>query len=408
MGILTGLKLLDFSTLLPGPFATMMMVDMGADVIKVESPYRDDLTKLLPPMDGEVSAVFGHLHRSKRSLALDLKKEEAKEVVYQLIQEYDIVIEQFRPGVMDKLGIGYDKLKEKNPKVIFCSITGYGQTGPLRDRPGHDINYLSIAGISSYSSKKNQPPVPSGIQVADLAGGSMPAVIGILAAVYHREKTGEGQYIDLSITDAAFSLNAIYGSGYLVGGIEPESESMLLNGGTFYDYYETKDHRYLSVGSLEPQFQARLCELIRDGELIKLSNSQRSGDQQAFKEKLTEAIKQKTFDEWLAILGDDFDGCVEPVLNFSEAVNHPQIKARDMIISVPKQPGGAQSQIAFPIKFSTQPAEYRFVGEQTGNHSQDIMEEIGFNQETIEILLQKGVFGKSTNTIGGNEHELNR
>ena len=154
MGILSGLKVLDFSTLLPGPFATMMLADMGADVLKIEAPNREDLVKYEGPMDGEVSAAFAHLNRSKRSLALDLKKPEAKEIVYQLIKEYDIVVEQFRPGVMDKLGIGYEKLKEINPAIIFCSITGYGQTGPLRNQAGHDINYLSLAGVSSYSLEK--------------------------------------------------------------------------------------------------------------------------------------------------------------------------------------------------------------------------------------------------------------
>jgi alpha-methylacyl-CoA racemase len=166
VGILNGLKVLDFTTLLPGPFATMMMADMGAEVIKVESPDRVDLAKHLHPMDGEVSALFGQLQRSKRSLALDLKQPEAREIVYHLVQEYDIVVEQFRPGVMERLGIGYEKLKEINPKVIFCSITGYGQTGPLRDKAGHDINYLALAGAASYSSRKNEAPVPAGIQVA--------------------------------------------------------------------------------------------------------------------------------------------------------------------------------------------------------------------------------------------------
>jgi alpha-methylacyl-CoA racemase len=393
MGILTGLKILDFSTLLPGPFATMMLADMGADVLKVESPHREDMTKHLPPMDGEVSAAFSHLHRSKRSLALDMKIEAAKDVVYQLVKEYDIVIEQFRPGVMEKLGIGYEKLKEINPRVIFCSVTGYGQTGPLRNRAGHDNNYLSLAGVASYSSRKNQAPVPAGIQVADLAGGSMPAVIGILAAVYHRERTGEGQHIDVSITDGVFSLNAMFGSGYLVGGIEPEAESLLLNGGYFYDYYETKDQRYFSVGSLEPQFQAMLCERIGDPSLLKLCSSRRIEDQRAFKEKLTEIFKIKTFTEWLTIFGDDFDGCVEPVLNFSEAVNHPQIKARELVVPVPKSRGGTQQQIAFPIKFSTQPAEYRFTGEQTGTHTDEILQEAGFDTDTIKAFSEKGIFG---------------
>lgn len=395
VGILKGLKVLDFSTLLPGPFATMMLADMGADVIKVESPNREDLVKYFGPMEGEVSATFGHLNRSKRSLALDLKLEESKEIVFQLIQEYDIVIEQFRPGVMDKLGIGYDVLKEINPKLIFCSVTGYGQTGPYRNQAGHDINYLALAGVSSYSFRKDQIPVPAGVQIADIAGGSMPAVIGILAAVYHREKTGEGQSIDISLTDVAFSLNAMSGSGYLAGGVEPEAESLLLNGGSFYDYYETKDHRYLSVGSLEPQFQEMLCELIGDKSLIKLSSSERKEDQQTFKEKLIEVFKQKTFNEWVMILEEGFNGCVEPVLHFSEAVNHPQIKARDMVVSVPKEQGGPQRQIAFPIKFSTKQPVYNFVGVQTGKHSRGILEEAGFDQKTIQTFTQKGVFGKT-------------
>ena len=400
MGILTGLKILDFTTLLPGPFATMMLADMGAEVIKVESPTRDDVTKHLPPMDGEVSAAFAHLNRSKRSLALDLKKDEAKEVVYQLIQEYDIVIEQFRPGVMDRLGIGYETLKQINPKIIFCSITGYGQTGPLRHRAGHDINYLSLAGAASYSSRKGQAPVPAGIQVADLAGGSMPAVIAILAAVYHRSQTGEGQYIDVSITDSVFSLSALFGSGYLVGGMEPEPESLLLNGGHFYDYYETKDHRYFSVGSLEPQFQAKLCNLIGDPNLITLSSSERKDDQQAFKQILIKTFKEKTFNEWLDLLGDDFDGCVEPVLHFSESVEHPHVKARELVVSVPKTDGGSQKQIAFPIKFSTQPAQYRFTGVQTGYHSEEILKEAGFNKETINEFADKGIFGKQVKSKG--------
>ncbi|MFJ7973411.1 CaiB/BaiF CoA transferase family protein [Psychrobacillus sp. NPDC096389] len=391
MGILNGLKVLDFSTLLPGPFATMMLADMGAEVVKVEAPNRTDLVKYLGPMDGDVSATFGHLNRSKRSLALDLKQPEAKEIIYQLIQQYDIVIEQFRPDVMDKLGIGYEQLKEINPKIIFCSITGYGQTGPLRNRAGHDINYLSLAGVTSYSYRKNQIPVPPGVQVADIAGGSMPAVIGILAAVYHREKTGEGQQIDVSLTDVAFSLNAMYGPGYLVGKEEPNPETLLLNGGSFYDYYETKDHRYLSIGSLEPQFQTMLCELIGDPSLIKLSGSTLVEDQQAFKEILIKAIKQKTLEEWVRILENDFDGCIEPVLSFAEAVNHPQLKAREMVVSVPKKNGGTQHQIAFPIKFSTEQAQYQFTGVQTGNDTEEILKEIGLTEEAIYALTKKEI-----------------
>ncbi|MDQ1005329.1 alpha-methylacyl-CoA racemase [Neobacillus niacini] len=393
MGVLNGLKVLDFTTLLPGPFGSMMLADMGADVVKVESPNREDLSKYIPPMIGEVSAVYAQLNRSKKSLALDLKQDEAREIIFKLIEEYDIIIEQFRPGVMDRLGIGYETLKEVNPSIIYCSLTGYGQTGPLRNKAGHDINYLALSGAASYSSRKNQAPVPAGIPVADIGGGSMPVVIGILAAVYHRTQTGEGQHIDVSMMDNIYAYNALSGSGYLAGGEDPEAESLLLNGGTFYDYYETKDGRYFSVGGVEPKFQKELCALLGEPALLSLSGSTKTEDQLQFKEKVKSAFKEKTFDEWLVLLGDDFDGCVEPVLKFSETVNHPQIKAREMIVPVAKLDGGTQDQIAFPIKFSNQSASYRFAGVQTGTHTNEVLKNAGWNDEKIAELTKKGLFG---------------
>ncbi len=394
MGILQGLKILDFTTLLPGPFATMMLADMGAEVMKVESPYREDFIKHLKPSNGEVSATFAHLNRSKRSLALDLKKQEAKEIIYELVKEYDIVIEQFRPGVMQKLGIDYEKLKEINPAIIFCSITGYGQTGPYSNKAGHDINYLSIAGISSYSSRQGERPIPQGIQIADIAGGGMPAVIAILAAVYHREKTGKGQQIDISLTDVSFSLQAMDGPAYLAEGIEPKSEELLLNGGSFYDFYETKDGRYFSVGSLEPKFQEMLCELLGDKSKIKLSRSQSKKAQEEFKHFVSTSFQQKTFTEWLTLIGNDFDGCVEPVLSFGEAVSHPQLQAREMIVPVPSNEGYEQ-QIAFPIKFSSHKSIYRFAGVPTGTHTNEILQEAGWSREEIQRFIELGVFGVS-------------
>lgn len=391
MGVLDGLKVLDFTTLLPGPYATMMLADMGADVVKVESPVREDFTKHLSPQDGGVSALFGHVNRSKRSLALNLKEQQARDVIYSLIQDYDIVVEQFRPGVMDRLGIGYEKLKALNPKIIFCSITGYGQTGPLKNRAGHDINYLSLAGIASYSARQGQRPVPAGVQIADLAGGSQPAVIGILAAVYHREQTGEGQHIDISMTDCAFALQAMYGPNWLVGQDEPEAESELLNGGSFYDFYETKDGRYISVGSLEPPFEAALRQLVETA----CCNGQKlpSAQSSAFKEQLEKAFQMKTFSEWLDLLGSNFDGCVEPVLTFSEAAAHPHTQARNSIAGVPKQNGGYQPQIASPIKFSSGETQYKFIGVPTGTHSEEILQEAGIDREQIEQLIQSGICG---------------
>jgi alpha-methylacyl-CoA racemase len=379
MGILQGLKVLDFSTLLPGPFATLMLADMGADVIHVESPTRADMVRTMEPVDEEgISAAHRHLNRSKKSLALDLKNPESIDVIHSLLQEYDIVIEQFRPGVMTRLGLDYESLKKINPRIIYCSITGYGQTGPFANRAGHDSNYLSVAGVMDYSRRKGERPPVLGVQVADIAGGSLHSVVGILAAVYHREKTGEGQFIDISMTDASFSLNALYGSGYLAHGVEPQPENLTLNGGEFYDYYETKDGRYFSVGSLEPPFRKMLCESLGAVELIEMAFSEKQEDKVKFKEEVATRFITKNFQEWLEIFNDEFDGCVEPVLTFAEATEHPQIKAREMIVEVPNENGTMQKQIAFPIKFSTNPAVYRQTGGQVGEHNEAILREYGY------------------------------
>lgn len=360
-GPLSHLKVLDFSTLLPGPYATMMLADMGAEVLRVEAPDRLDLTRVMPPHDGGVSTAHAYLNRGKRTLVLDLKKQGSADTVKQLVADYDIVVEQFRPGVMGRLGIGYDELKAINPRLIYCAITGYGQTGPYKDRAGHDINYLALAGVSSHCGRKTGGPPPLGIQVADVAGGSHHAVMGILAAVVHRQQTGEGQYIDISMTDAAFALNAMAGAACLAGGLEPEPESSLLNGGSFYDYYQTRDQRWLSVGSLEPQFSARLCDTLGLPEMKSHALSQDPQHQQEMKVALKKAIGGKTLAEWQDIFARQ-DACVEPVLTLSEAAEHPQLKARNMVIEVARQDGSHQRQIGHPIKFSATPCESRHTG----------------------------------------------
>lgn len=360
-GPLSHLKVLDFSTLLPGPYATMMLADMGAEVLRVEAPDRLDLTRVMPPHDGGVSTAHAYLNRGKRTLVLDLKKQGSADTVKQLVADYDIVVEQFRPGVMGRLGIGYDELKAINPRLIYCAITGYGQTGPYKDRAGHDINYLALAGVSSHCGRKTGGPPPLGIQVADVAGGSHHAVMGILAAVVHRQQTGEGQYIDISMTDAAFALNAMAGAACLAGGLEPEPESSLLNGGSFYDYYQTRDQRWLSVGSLEPQFSARLCDTLGLPEMKSHALSQDPQHQQEMKAALKKAIGGKTLAEWQDIFARQ-DACVEPVLTLSEAAEHPQLKARNMVIEVARKDGSHQRQIGHPIKFSATPCESRHTG----------------------------------------------
>ncbi len=347
---LANLKILDFSTLLPGPYATMMLADMGAEVLRIEAPDRVDLAKVMPPFDGKFSTTFSYLGRGKQTLQLNLKQPESVEKVKQLVQDYDIVVEQFRPGVMDRLGIGYEVLKAINPGLIYCAITGYGQTGPYKDRAGHDINYLAISGVASHCGRADSGPPPMGIQIADVAGGSHHAVMGILAAVIKRQETGEGAFIDISMTDAAFALNAMAGAAALAGGQPQKPESGMLNGGTFYDYYQTRDGRWLSVGSLEPQFSSRLCDTLGLGEMKSHALSQKPEHQQELKAAIKQKIAERSLAEWQEVFAD-VDACVEPVLTIEEAAGHPQLKARGMVVDRDRGDGHSQNQLGHPILF---------------------------------------------------------
>lgn len=390
--ILQGLKILDFSSLLPGTFATMIFADLGAEVLHVESRRRVDMMRIMPPYDDErESYIHQHLNRSKKSICLNLKEPEAVEIVKKLIMEYDIVIEGFRPGVMKRLGIDYDSLKKVNPKLIYCSITGFGQTGPYSKRPGHDNNYLSIAGVLDHSRLKGKKPASMGIQIADIAGGTLHAAVGVLAAALHREKTGEGKYIDISMTDAVFTMNALYGTAYLGSGMLPKPEEEILNGGTFYDFYQTKDGRYFSVGSLEPHFRKMLCEALEIPELIQSTFNDSPYTQKRFKEAIKDAFLTKTFDEWLEVFNEDFEGCVEPVLNVKEAMEHPHFKARNMLVEVPKKDGSTQTQIGTAIKFQDVEPTYRFIGAKLGEHTEEVLQQFGYSNEEIEQLEKKGV-----------------
>ena len=392
MAILNGLKILDFSSLLPGPLATMMFADLGADVIHIESAKRVDLMRIMPPYDEEQeSYIHQYLNRSKRSLTLNLKSAEAVDIIKKLVLEYDIIVEGFRPGVMKRLGLDYETLKQVNPKLVYCSITGYGQTGPFANRPGHDNNYLSIAGVLDYSRHQNKKPVAMGIQIADIAGGTMHAAVGVLAAALHREKTGEGKYIDVSMTDAVFAMNALSGPQFFGSGRNPQAEQEILNGGTYYDFYQTKDGRYFSVGSLEPQFRKLLCEALDIPELIDNTFNDSHYTQMRFKEAICDAFKTKTFDEWLLIFNEDFLGCVEPVLTFEEASQHPQMIARNMLVDVPKANGTTQRQIGTALKFDGIEPTYQFVGVKIGEHTNEILKEAGYSDEQIETLSQNGI-----------------
>jgi len=385
LGPLASLKVLDFSTLLPGPFASLLLADMGAEVLRIESPTRMDLLRVLPPHDHGVSASHAYLNRNKRSLALDLKQPEALDVIKQLLQDYDIVLEQFRPGVMERLGLGYEALKAINPKLIYVSITGYGQTGPYKDRAGHDINYLALSGLASYTGRADSGPLPLGMQVADVAGGSLHGVIGLLAAVIARQQTGQGQHLDVSMTDCAFSLNALAGAGYLACGVEPGPENQVLNGGSFYDYYRSRDGRWLSVGSLEPVFMKQLCAALGLEELAGLGLSPQPAQQKQLKDALKVEFEKYDFAELRALFAE-LDACVEPVLSLGEALCHPQLQARELVADVPRGDGSTQAQMACPLKFSEGLPEPRHIGAALGQHTDQVLGELGFSAERIAEL----------------------
>lgn len=391
-GPLASLKVLDFSTLLPGPFASLMLADMGAEVLRIESPTRMDLLRVLPPHDQGTSASHAYLNRNKRSLALDLKQAEALEIVRALVKDYDILLEQFRPGVMDRLGLGYEALKAINPRLIYVAITGYGQTGPYKDRAGHDINYLALAGVASYTGRQDAGPLPLGVQLADVGGGSLHAVVGLLAAVIARQQSGVGQYLDVSMTDCSFSLNAMAGAGYLACGVEPEWESHVLNGGSFYDYYRSRDGRWMSVGSLEPAFMQQLCTALGRPELAAQGLSPKPEQQKALKQALQVEFEKRSFDELCALFAET-DACVEPVLTLSEAVAHPQLKARALVSQVPRGDGSTQSQIACPLKFSDGLPAPRHIGVAVGAHSDEVLVELGLSAQRIAELRQAKVVG---------------
>jgi alpha-methylacyl-CoA racemase len=367
--LLSGLKILDFSTLLPGPFATLMLADMGADVIHVESPSRMDLVRMMPPYaDGQATA-HAYLNRNKRSVAMDLKDPTNIQKIKQLIAEYDIIVEQFRPNVMARLGLDYETLSQINPRLIYCSITGYGQTGGYKDRAGHDINYISLSGIAGHSGRANGLPPAMGIQIADVAGGSLHGVIGILAAVIERHSSGLGQHIDISMTDCAFSLNTMAGAAQVAGGEAQAPEQGMLNGATFYDYYQTQDKRFISIGSLEPQFLMGLAQALALPELTRLGSSMQPEDRVTVRALISEAIAAHPLDYWNQLFAA-LDVCVEPVLSLAEAVGSELAAQRGWIIDVPLEIGNAktktQKQLAHPIKYSRSQPIYRFVGRAVG------------------------------------------
>jgi crotonobetainyl-CoA:carnitine CoA-transferase CaiB-like acyl-CoA transferase len=379
---LEGIRVLDLTRLLPGPYCSLMLADFGADVIKIEDPKLGDYMRWSEPKAGELSAMFYSLNRNKRSMSLDLKIERNKEIFIDLVKTADVLVESFRPGVMERLGLGYEELKKHNPKLIYCAITSYGQSGPYKDMPGHDINFLSYSGLLELQGEQNRKPVSSSVQIGDIGGGALMGVIGILVSIIEAKKSGKGQFIDISMLDGAVSWMQTILPAYLTSNELPNRGELVLNGGrACYEIYETKDHRFLSVGALELKFWKNFCSVIGKEELISKLNAP-DEQQNAVKEEIQKVISTKTLNEWQQLF-NGVDACVAPVLTVEEMVNDPQIKDRRMIEEVYHPNLGMIRQLANPIKLSRTSAKTVSQAPGLGEHNEELFKELGYSHSEL-------------------------
>ena len=390
VGALSGLRILDLTRLLPGPYCTMMLADLGAEVIKVEEPGKGDYMRDFPPKVKEESAFFIAVNRNKKSITLNLRSNRGREIFFELVKSADVVVEGFRPGVMDKLGIGYKSLKEVNSGIIVCSISGYGQDGPFAQKAGHDWNYISIAGISGFTGTKEGKPIMPGVQIGDIGGGALQAAFCILAAIISREKTGRGQHIDIAMMDGALAWTGLYAGKYFVDGESPvPSREMLTGQFACYNVYRTKDDRYMSLGALEPQFWSAFCKAVGRDDLIReqYSSGKRADEIVAEVESI---FAKHTREEWIELL-KDVDCCCEPVNNFDETFSHPQVLHRKMVVEMEHPTEGRIRMLNFPGKFSETPAELKLPSPSLGQHTEEIFGELGITKEEIAELAEEKI-----------------
>jgi crotonobetainyl-CoA:carnitine CoA-transferase CaiB-like acyl-CoA transferase len=365
----------------------MILGDFGADVIKVEDTGIGDFIRATPPFVGNVSSRFLAIGRNRRSIALNLKHEAGKEALRRLASRADVLLEGFRPGVLDRLGVGYEALRALNRRLIYCALTGFGQDGPLRDRAGHDLNYLALAGVLGLSGPPGGPPAPCGIQIADLTGG-LNAALGILLALRARERTGEGQLVDVSMQDGALALLSIHAGAHFGGEPQRRGAGWLSGYRPGYSVYETKDGRWLSVGAVEPKFWEAFCGAIGRPDLTPSQLAE--GDEAArARAEVAAAVRARTLDEWVAVF-EKVEACVAPVLDVDEALDHPQARARGMIRAMPHPELGLIHQLGPAIRLSETPGELREPPPALGAHTDAVLAEAGYSAAEIEALRAAG------------------
>ncbi|MEO7733596.1 MAG: CaiB/BaiF CoA-transferase family protein [Kofleriaceae bacterium] len=378
---LQGIRILDLSRLLPGPFLTMVLADLGADVVKIEDPRLGDYMRQFPPSKGGISGRYLAVNRGKRSIVLDLKAAAGRDALLRMAAQADVVVESFRPGVMDKLGVGYAALTQANPGIVMCSISGFGQTGPYVERAGHDLGYLALAGVLAMGGTAGGAPAMPGVQIADLAGGALWSATAILAALVGRHRTGKGAHLDISMTEGALALVAAE-LGNLDCGQHPTRGVETLNGGlACYAIYRTQDDRYLAVGALEPKFWLALNQAIgRPPNVHELIAP--PADQAKVRAELAAIFATKTAAEWNAILGQH-DCCVEVVTELDELAAHPLHRAREVFFTIDGGAGvGPVQQVRTPLGTPSAPRP----PPRQGEHTHDVLAEYGFSDAEIAAL----------------------
>jgi crotonobetainyl-CoA:carnitine CoA-transferase CaiB-like acyl-CoA transferase len=386
---LDGITILDLTRLLPGAVATMMLGEFGADVIKIEEPGIGDPARQMRAGIKRAGSYFLATNRNKRGVTINLKHESGRRIFLKLVEKADVIVEGFRPGVMDRLGVGYETLKALNPRLIYCAITGYGQDGPYRLKAGHDANYLSVAGLLGVNGPKGGPPTLSGVQLADLAGGSLHAVIGVLLALQARARTGEGQFVDISMTDTSLSMMYVPFASFLANGAQPERGNEGLSGRyACYQIYETKDGRYLSLGALEHKFWENACRVLGREDFI--GECFNSGAQEEIIAAFREIFESRTSAEWLAAF-EKVDTCIALVNDIAEMIEDPQIKHRGLIAEIEHPTEGRLRQIAPTVKLSATPGAIESPPPLLGEHTREILKSLDYDDETIESLAREGV-----------------
>jgi crotonobetainyl-CoA:carnitine CoA-transferase CaiB-like acyl-CoA transferase len=387
---LDGIRVLDLSRLLPGPYASSMLANFGAEVIKIERPGEGDYARDSHPQINGVGAVFETINRGKKSVALDLKYAKGKDAFLALVRKADIVIDGFRPGVMDGLGLGYKKLHRLNPKLIYAALTGYGQDGPYSNLAGHDLNYIALGGmLDLVGSTGGMPSIP-GAQIADVAAGSLPTVIGILLALHSRKSTGKGQMVDIAMLDAVLGLLPGQVADYTATKRKPKRCNERLFGRyACYNIYPARNGRYLAVGALEPKFWKALCEALGRDDLIE--DQYADGDrQQVVMAELTRVFQKKEIVEWMEIF-EGKDVCVTEVRDVSHAVQDEHIRQRHMIVPTRTKDGGVYEQLGVFPKLSSTPGAVSGDSPARGEHTKEVLRSVGYTVKSIDELVKRKI-----------------